>query len=304
MDQASLLRQIKREAKKTADRPPVKSRKPREDRSPEAGVRVIAVTSGKGGVGKTQISANLACGLAKLGKKTLLLDADMGLANVDIILGLTPQYNLHHVLQGRKTLQEVLVTGPGDIRILPAASGIQELAHLTAAQKLALMDELNGINGLFDYVLIDTAAGITGNVMYFNMAAKEIVVVVSPEPTSLTDAYALIKLLYQGHREKRIMLLVNMVKNFQEAREVYMKVSRATEHFLDLTIEFLGHIVDDGKVAESVRRQKALVEIYPDSPASECILAIARKLTSEPLVRYNLGSMKFFSNAIVGRDRG
>jgi len=302
VDQAALLREIKADAEKAAKRPPAvkKSAKgPKQD-----SIRVLAITSGKGGVGKTYISANLAYNLAKLGQRTLVFDADMGLANIDIILGLAPEYNLHHVLQGQKTLQEILVHGPADISIMPGSSGIQELADLTRGQKLTLLDELGGLGERFDFMIIDTAAGITGNVMYFNMAAKEIIVVVSPEPTSLTDAYALIKLLYQKHAEKRIMLLVNMVRNFQEAREVYMKVSRATEHFLDLTIEYLGHIVDDETVAEAVKQQKAHAELYPRARASQCIQNIARKLCREPSGRYNIGSMKFFSNAIVGKDCG
>lgn len=302
MDQAALLREIKAEAEKAAQRPPAVRKSVKGQKNDN--IRVLAITSGKGGVGKTHISANLAYSLAKLGQRTLVFDADMGLANIDIILGLAPEYNLHHVLEGQKTLQEILVQGPADISILPGSSGIQELADLSRGQKLALLDELGGLDERFDFMIIDTAAGITGNVMYFNMAAKEIIVVVSPEPTSLTDAYALIKLLYQKHAEKRIMLLVNMARNFQEAREVYLKVSRATEHFLDLTIEYLGHIVDDETVAEAVRQQKVHAELHPRARASQCIQNIARKLCREPAGRYNIGSMKFFSNALVGKDCG
>jgi flagellar biosynthesis protein FlhG len=267
-------------------------------------IRVIAITSGKGGVGKTNISANLAYVLSKMKKKTLIFDADMGLANIDIILGLFPKYNMHHVLLGEKSLGEVIVSGPGGIKILPAASGIQEMAELSKGQKIALMDELNDLNEGFDFMFIDTAAGITSNVLYFNMAAKEIIVVVSPEPTSLTDAYALIKILYNGHDEKRIMLIVNMVKNSYEGREVYQKLSKATERFLDLSIEYLGYIVHDEKVTEAVKQQKMFTEIYPYSQASKCLSSIAKKMCLEEPQGYNLGSMKFFSRAIVGADHG
>ncbi len=267
-------------------------------------IRVIAITSGKGGVGKTHITANLAYILSRMRRKALIFDADMGLANIDVILGLSPKYNMHHVLLGEKSLQEVMVSGPGGIKILPAASGIQEMAELSKGQKLSLMDELNDLNDGFDFMFIDTAAGITGNVLYFNMAAKEIIVVVSPEPTSLTDAYALIKILYNGHGEKRIMLIVNMVKNSQEAGEVFMKLSKATEHFLDLSVEYLGFIMHDEKVSDAVRQQKIFAEIYPNSPASKCLSSIARKICRDKPEKYNLGSMKFFSRAIIGADHG
>jgi flagellar biosynthesis protein FlhG len=267
-------------------------------------IRVIAITSGKGGVGKTYITANLAYMLSRMKRKTLIFDADMGLANIDVILGLSPKYNMHHVLLGEKSLPEVMVSGPGGITILPAASGVQEMAELSKGQKLSLMDELDDLNERFDFMFIDTAAGITNNVLYFNMAAKEIIVVVSPEPTSLTDAYALIKILYNGHGEKRIMLIVNMVKNSHEAREVFMKLSKATEHFLDLSIEYLGFIMHDEKVTDAVRQQRMFAEIYPYSQASKCLASLARKICRDKPEKYNLGSMKFFSRAIVGADHG
>ena len=301
MDQAALLRQINSEMNESTGS--IVMRKKRIGGEIDR-IRVIAVTSGKGGVGKTHISANIAYNLSKLGKRTLVLDADMGLANIDIILGLTPRFNLHHVLQGEKTLEEVIVEGPGEISILPAASGIQEMTELSQGQKLSLMEAINTLEESFDFMIVDTAAGIAGNVLYFSMAAKEIIVVVSPEPTSMTDAYAMIKLLYQKHAEKRILLLVNMVKNYQEAKEVYLKVSRATQHFLDLSIEYLGHIVYDEKVTESVRHQRALAEIYPRSKANQCIKNIARKMVEEPGGKYNIGSFKFFSKSIIGEDCG
>lgn len=266
-------------------------------------VRVIAITSGKGGVGKTNISANLAYSMSHAGKRVLVLDADMGLANLDVILGLTPKYNINHVLLGEKSLSEVIVTGPGNMKILPSASGIAALAELSRGQKLYLFNELNDLNEEFDFMLIDTAAGITANVMYFNMAAKEIIIVISPEPTSLTDAYALIKLLYQGHDEKRIMLLANMVSNAEEAMQVYQKVGRATEHFLGLKVEYLGYILRDDKVGDAVRRQKPFTEIYPQARASQCINAIAKKIYSDTNCIYNKGSIKFFSDAMFHKDR-
>lgn len=305
MDQAAVIRAMKETDKGV--QPMASKIKQREsflDERERENTRVIAITSGKGGVGKTYISANLACVLSKMKKKTLIFDADMGLANIDVILGLSPKYNMHHVLLGEKSLGDVIVPGPGGVKVLPAASGIQEMAELSKGQKIALMDELNELNEDFDFMFIDTAAGITSNVLYFNMAAKEIIVVVTPEPTSLTDAYALIKILYNGHHEKRIMLIVNMVRNFQEGREVYRKLSKATERFLDLSIEYLGHITYDEKVTEAVKQQKMFTEIYPYTQASKCLSSIAKKICLEQPKEYNLGSMKFFSRAIIGVEHG
>ena len=214
MDQAAVLRRIKsREKALHLPTAVVKTGRRTVDSKRQTHTRVIAITSGKGGVGKTHISANLAYIFSKMKQKTLVFDADTGLANIDVVLGLTPTYNLEHVLKGEKTLEDVFVQGPGDITILPAASGIQEMANLSTDHKRVLLQELETIDDVFDYMLIDTGAGIANNVMYFNMAAQEIIVVVTPEPTSLTDAYAMIKILYQTHREKRIMVLVNMVRD-------------------------------------------------------------------------------------------
>ena len=265
-------------------------------------VRVIAVTSGKGGVGKTNIATNLAYHLSQMSRKTLVLDADMGLANIDVILGIAPKHNLYHVLRGEKALSEVIVDGPGGMKILPATSGIQEMADLSKGEKLALLDELDGLGTQLDFLLIDTAAGIAGNVIYFNVAAREIIVVVSPEPTSITDAYALIKILYSNYGEKRFMLLVNMVKHTSEAREVFLKVSNATSHFLNLSIEYLGYVLEDVKVTEAVRRQKALAEIYPDSRANKCLQSIARKLCKLQPEFCESGSLKFFWKSIVEKE--
>lgn len=266
-------------------------------------IRVISVTSGKGGVGKTNITVNLAYLLSERNKKTLVLDADAGLANVDVILGINPLYNLSHVLKGEKTVTETLLEGPGGIKILPSASGIPEMTDLSRGQKLTLIDELNALNDSLDVMMIDTGAGISANVMYFNMAAKEIIVVTTPEPTALTDAYALIKVLYQRHAKRRFRLIVNMAKNAAEGQEIFARLSSATDHFLNLTIEYLGHIVLDEKVKEAVRRQKALAELYPQCPASRCLAKIAEKISSETMEEYENGSIKFFWENIIDKDR-
>ena len=268
----------------------------------EQGIRVISVTSGKGGVGKTNISANLAYLLSRREKKALVLDADAGLANIDVILGINSQYNLYHVLKGEKSLSEAVIDGPGGIMILPSASGIPEMTDLSRGQKLTLIDELNVLNKALDFMIIDTGAGISSNVMYFNMVAKEIIVVTSPEPTALTDAYALIKVLYQRHAKKRFRLLVNMVRNPSEAKEIYERLSQATDHFLNLTIEYLGYILLDEKVKDAIRQQKAFAEIYPNSPATRCLNKIADKLCSETQEEDDNGSINFFWDSIIDKD--
>jgi flagellar biosynthesis protein FlhG len=267
-------------------------------------IRVISVTSGKGGVGKTNIAANLAYLLARMNQKTMVLDADAGLANIDVILGINSPFNLYHVLNGEKTLAEAIVDGPGGIKILPSASGIPEMTELSRGQKLTLIDELNALNDSLDYMLIDTGAGISSNVMYFNMAAKEIIVVTSPEPTAMTDAYALIKILYQRHARRRFRLLVNMVRDQAEARDVYERLSNATDHFLNLTIEYLGYVLLDEKVKEAIKQQRALAEIFPNSPAAKCLAKIAEKIYSETPEEDETGSIKIFWEKIIDRNCG
>ena len=298
VDQAATLREIRKKEMHVQSQSP----RAKADMRPHD-IRVISVTSGKGGVGKTNIAVNLAYLLAERNKKTLVLDADAGLANIDVILGINPLYNLSHVLRGEKTVTETLVEGPGGIKILPSASGIPEMTDLSRGQKLTLIDELNALNESLDVMIIDTGAGISSNVMYFNMAAKEIVVVTTPEPTALTDAYALIKVLYQRHAKRRFRLIVNMVNNVAEGKEIYARLSNATDHFLNLTIEYLGYIVLDEKVKEAVRQQKAVAEIYPQCPASRCLAKIAEKISSETMEEYENGSIKFFWENIIDKDR-
>ncbi len=265
--------------------------------------RVIAITSGKGGVGKTNITVNFAYLLAKRGRKTLLLDADTGLANIDVILGIAPHYNLSHLLHGERSLSEVIVEGPGGIKILPSASGIEDMAELSKGHKLTLLEELDGLDEDIDFMLIDTAAGISGNVMYFNMAAKEVIVVASTEPTSLTDAYALIKMLYQGYRTRRFMLLVNMVSDSIEAKGVYVRLNNATNHFLGLPIEYLGYIPLDPNIPKAVKKQKLLAESFPDSKATTSMIEIIEKLCRRQPEAYENGTIKFFDRSVMG-NRG
>ncbi|BBO66776.1 site-determining protein [Desulfosarcina alkanivorans] len=247
--------------------------------------RVIAITSGKGGVGKTNIVANLGYALCKAGNRVLIFDADLGLGNLDVLLGLTPRYNLSHVIEGKKELSEIIVSGPGNLKILPASSGIQELTKLTAVQKLEIYNKLNALLMNYDIVLIDTAAGISSNVLYFNVSANEIMVVVTPEPTSITDAYALMKILSVRYQEKRFRLLVNLAKNEKEADEVSRQLCLVADRFLDVSIDYFGHVPVDDNVKAGVRKQKVVCEMAPMTRASRNFAELAHRLArSEPMI--------------------
>jgi flagellar biosynthesis protein FlhG len=245
--------------------------------------RIITVSSGKGGVGKTNIVANLGFALCRFGKRVLILDADLGLGNLDVLLGLTPEYNLSHVIQGEKTLSEIVVSGPGRLQILPAASGIQEMTALTRQERYAVFSQLNEFMRDFDIMLIDTAAGISSNVLYFNINADEILVVAAPEPTSITDAYALMKVLSVKYGSDQFKLVVNSVANEQEADEVYRQISLVADRFLNIKIEFYGGIALDENVKKGVRQQKIVSEFAPLSKASRNFATLARKITATPL---------------------
>lgn len=290
MDQATQLRQLALAQGETGNTVPKAVSAAHKNRT-----CIVSVTSGKGGVGKTNIVANLAFLLAGMKKRTLVLDADCGLANIDLILGLTPEFNLYHILKGEKTLREIIINGPGGIKIIPSSSGIQEMSTLSMIQKLALQDAMQTLPVRPDFMLIDTCAGISENVMYFNMVARETIIVVTPEPTSLTDAYALIKVLYQRHAKKRFRLLVNMVKTPREAKEVYLRMAQATDHFLNLAIENLGYVVLDDNLPSAVKQQKLLAELYPQSPSIKCLREIAKRLCQPAVEQEDDGIMSFFN---------
>jgi flagellar biosynthesis protein FlhG len=258
--------------------------------------RVISVTSGKGGVGKSNVVANLGLALAHHGLKVLLIDADLGLANLDIILGLNPKFTIQDVLQLRKTLPEVLVEGPGGMKILPASSGIPELSELDEYQKMFLLNELDNYSESVDVVLIDTGAGISRNVLFFNIAAQERLVVANNEPTSITDAYALIKVLATQHNERRFKLLANGLSYPREAEAVYRTLLKVSERFLgrDISLEYLGFIPHDESIPKSVLKQQPVLTLYPRSRASRSFMQIAQQLWDSPAPEEVDGNIKFF----------
>jgi flagellar biosynthesis protein FlhG len=261
--------------------------------------RVISFTSGKGGVGKTNIVSNLAFLFTTLGKKVFVLDADIGLANIDIMLGLAPEYNLQHVLSGHKSISDIIIEGPGGMKIFPASSGVQELSELSNDQKLCLLSEFESINEDIDLFLIDTGAGISSNVMYFNMAAQEKIVIATPEPTSITDAYAVMKVMSKKYSIKAFKLIVNETKDAKEAKGLYDNLSSVSERFLDISIDYLGYIVNDNHVSQAIRNQKLLTILYPGAESSLCLLNLAKKiLESKPAVMPG-GNIGFFWNSLL-----
>lgn len=245
-------------------------------------LRLIAVASGKGGVGKTVVSSNLACSLGEMGKKVLILDADLGLANVDIVLGLAPQWHIGHVLAGTKSLDEALiqVESSPNVWVLPAASGISELAEMSDNEKLAFLSIMDGIEQRFDFMIIDNAAGIGSNVVYFTSAGQDVLIVLTPEPTAITDAYAAIKVLSSQAAIHNFDLIVNMAPSREDGEDVFGRISAVTARFLDVNLRLLGIVQRDESVSRAIIAQRALVEMLPQSPGSRCIRGIAEKLVA------------------------
>ena len=243
--------------------------------------KIVAVTSGKGGVGKTNVVANLSFGLSELGKKVVVLDADFGLANIDVLLGLTPRYHLGHVLFGEKTLAEIMVQGPNGIRVIPASSGVQRLSELTLTQRNHLVDSFTGLYSDTDYFIIDTAAGISHNVIHFLLSAHEVIVVSAPEPTAIVDAYAVIKIILTEDPGKEIQILINAVEQAEDAHEVFCQINSVVKRFLNREIRYLGHIVKDVCVPQAVRSQTLVTHRYPDAPASRGFRELALRIAQQ-----------------------
>lgn len=261
--------------------------------------RVIAVSSGKGGVGKTNCVINLAIAFARMDKKVLLLDADLGLGNVDVLLGLDSQYNIGHLLRGEKTIEEVMVKGPSDIMIIPASGGEQEFTRLAAHERHALSSYIEGLQASVDVMLIDTGSGISDNVLFFNMAAQEIIIVVSPDPASAADAHSLMAALLKKHGERRFKLLVNGVRSMKEGFEVYKRVLLGVERRLNgvtplnVSIDYIGSVLRDASVGKAAGQRKAVVDAFPRSKASRCYLEAARTLSEMPVSKDLKGGLQF-----------
>jgi flagellar biosynthesis protein FlhG len=231
-------------------------------------VQVIAVTGGKGGVGKSNVSINLSINLAEMGRRVMLLDADLGLANIDVLLGITSKRNIADVISGECTLREILVDGPKGVKVVPASSGTQKMVSLNHLELAGMINAFSELSHDIDVLVIDTAAGISEGVVSFLRASQEVIVVVCDEPTSITDSYALIKLLNRDYGMYRFRVLANMVKTQEEGRHLYSKLSHVTERFLDVALQYVGCIPFDEAVKKSVQRQRAVSDVYPRSKAA------------------------------------
>jgi flagellar biosynthesis protein FlhG len=266
-------------------------------------VRVIAVTSGKGGVGKTNVSVNLAIAMASLGKEVMLLDADLGLANVDVMLGLHPRYNLSHVIRGERSLEEIIVEGPAGLKVVPASSGIKQMAELTPLAHAGLIRAFSELSHSLDVLVVDTAAGVSDSVISFSLAAQEVVVVVCDEPASITDAYALIKLLSREHGLQNFRVLANMARNLQEGRELFDKIARVTDRFLDVTLDYMGMVPFDEYLRKAVQKQRAVLDAYPRSRAAVAFKNLAHKADNWPMPQNARGHLEFFVERLIHPDK-
>ncbi|MFB1015713.1 MAG: flagellar biosynthesis protein FlhG [Alteromonadaceae bacterium] len=262
-------------------------------------VKVIAVSGGKGGVGKTNVSLNTAIALAQQGKKVLVLDADLGLANVDVMLGLRVKRNLSHVLSGECGLDDIIIEGPAGMKIIPATSGRQSMVDLTPSEHAELIRAFSDMNTKFDVLIVDTAAGISDMVLSFTRAAQDVMVVVCDEPTSITDCYALMKLLSRDHGVIKFKVVANMVRSPKEGQQLFTKLTKVTDRFLDVTLELVAVIPFDENIRKSVRKQQAIVEAFPSSPAALALTTLAKKICNWSIPTQASGHLEFFIEKLL-----
>lgn len=243
--------------------------------------RVVAVTSGKGGVGKTSTSVNLAIALQAQGKKVVILDADLGLANVEVLFGLNSLYNLQHVIDGERRLSQVVVTAPGGVGVIPGTSGLAKLADLGDAARQNILSGLQELQSIYDFIVIDTMAGIGQNAVAFVAAADEVILVSTPEPSSIVDAYAMIKTIFNRRDDAVIRMVANMVGSPQQATAVAQKLSGVTQQYLGRQISFLGSVPRDPHVSQAVMQSQPFVLRFPGAPSSKAIHEIATRLINQ-----------------------
>ena len=301
-DQASSLRELVQEKNEYSDPQPAQSYSPAQDvpsapSAPQAAAeevlpvhkrvfrptirtsaRVIAITSGKGGVGKTNLTVNLAIAMAKIGRRVLIVDADLGMANVDVVLGTMSKHHLLHLLEPDVQLEDVLIHGPYGVNYISGGSAIERAVDFTPQERKRLMDKLAACESMADIVLVDTGAGLGRNVLDFILAADEVILVTTPEPTALTDAYAVMKAYSMNSEKKDLKIVVNRVYDESESNEVVTKLQRTSEKFLSMPLTSLGFIYEDRSVMNAVKRQQPLLSAFPDTMASRCIEMVAKNV--------------------------
>jgi flagellar biosynthesis protein FlhG len=267
-------------------------------------VKVIAVTGGKGGVGKTTVSANLAVSIAAQGRDVMLVDADLGLANVDVVLGLHARFHLGHVIEGQCALEDAIVTGPHGLQVVPAASGVKRMASLSQAEHAGIIRAFSELYHRVEVLIVDTAAGLHDSVMTFSQAAQHVLVVVCDEPASITDAYALIKVLSRDHGVQRFQILANQTRKSGEGPALFQKIQRVCDRFLNVTLEFAGSVPFDDYLRRAVQRQSAVVDAYPASISSIALKNLASRADKWSAPQGARGHLEFFVERMVGARIG
>jgi len=266
-----------------------------------APVQVVAVTGGKGGTGKTSVAVNLATALAQMGRRTMLLDGDLGLANCDVLLGLSPRYTLEHVLKGERALEEVILETGSGVRVVPAASGVARLANLSLAEQHGIVQAFGALPGPLHSLIVDTAAGIAEPVLQFCQAAQQVLVVLRDEPTSFTDSYALIKLLSRERGVRQFRVVTNLTRQAEQGQIAFRRLQRVTDRYLAVALEHVGDIPEDMAVQKSVQAQRPVLEVYPGSPASRAFKLLARTVNQWPLPVGPSGRIEFFMERMLAR---
>ena len=267
-------------------------------------VRVIAVSGGKGGIGKTNVSVNLSIALAKLGRRVVLLDADLGLANVDVLLGLEAEKTLADVLEGDCSLMDIMVEGPEGVKIVPAASGIRSMVELGDAEHAGLIQAFSEIDDQLDVLVVDTASGISGSVTNFVQAAQEVLVVVCDEPTSITDAYALIKVLNRDYGIFKFNIVANMIHSHDEAQKMFRKLSAVADKFLNVALRFAGEVPYDDMLRKAVKKREPVIKAYPRSKSALAFRELASQVDSWPLPKSPKGHLEFFVERLIRSESG
>lgn len=262
-------------------------------------LKVIAISGGKGGVGKTQVAVNTACTLAQQGYKCILFDADFGLSNVDIALGLKPTKNLLDVVEGRETLHSILIEGPWGVKILPGASGVERMAELSAHESYGLIQDFTQFYQDYDYLIVDTAAGISNTVVRIAAAADDVVIVTADDPASMTDAYAMIKVLNKSYHLDKFKILVNRVANCSQAEQIFAKLTKVTDQYLNVVLQLIGWINEEPLVKKAQKKQQVLVSAYPTSLGAARYAKLAQELVRLPNNNQARGQSQFFVQRFV-----